>query len=118
LAGGRFADALAMFPYSTESFDVEWTPEALENWIANYGVDEPYEDGRRYTLTSLFDLADPQHLIAKSIDVDRENFVFEGPNEQDYVGMVHYDDVPLDGKPSDLTARFYIKKIGTNKLTI
>ena len=32
--------------------------------------------------------------------------------------MVHYDNVPLDGKPSDLTARFHIKKIEGGHITL
>ena len=32
--------------------------------------------------------------------------------------MVHYNDVPLDGSPSDLTARFHIKKVSDDKLTL
>ena len=32
--------------------------------------------------------------------------------------MVHYDDVPLDGEPSDLTARFHIKRVDDGTMTL
>ena len=32
--------------------------------------------------------------------------------------MVHFDDVPLSGFRSDLTARFQIKRIGSDRLTL
>ena len=114
LAEGQFAEALAMFPNSDE--EVDWTPESLANWISNYGFDEPYPDGRKYTLTSLRALPNFREVIKKSIDVDRKNLYGLSPDE--YMGMVHYDDVPLDGKPSDLTARFHIKKIGESQITL
>lgn len=114
LADGQFAEALAMFPNTDE--EIDWTPESLANWISNYGFDEPYPDGRKYKLTSLRDLPNFNEIIEKGIDVDRENLY--GLSPDGYVGMVHYDDVPLDGEPSDLTARFHIKKIGPSKITL
>ena len=43
-----------------------------------------------------------------------------------YLGMVHYDDVPVKGYPedpltsyrSDMTARFHIKRFGSDRLTL
>jgi len=32
--------------------------------------------------------------------------------------MVHYDDVPLSGYRSDLTARFHIMRVGEDRLTL
>jgi hypothetical protein len=50
------------------------------------------------------------------MEVDRENLY--GLDPQHYLGMVHYGYVPLDGQCSDLTARFHIKKIGDDRLTL
>lgn len=112
LAQKRFADAIAMF----ECKGPQLTPEELELWIRNYGSADPYPDGRTYELTSLLALENSADIIANSIDVDRENLY--GLDPEQYLGMVHYDDVPLDGTPSDLTARFHIKKAGDDKLTL
>jgi hypothetical protein len=32
--------------------------------------------------------------------------------------MVHYNDVPLDGQRSDLTARFHIKRMASGRITL
>ena len=32
--------------------------------------------------------------------------------------MVHYDDVPLNGERSDLTARFNLRRVGVDRLTL
>ena len=114
LAEGRFAEALAMFPSSNA--EMEWTPELLEYWISNYGCPEPYPGDRKHTLTSLSALDNAEEIIRDRIDVDRENLY--GLSPEHYVGMVHYDDVPLDGKPSDLTARFHIKKVGSERIAL
>ena len=54
--------------------------------------------------------------IIAGISVDRENLYGLDPVE--YLGMVHFDDVPLSGFRSDLTARFQIKRIGSDRLTL
>jgi len=101
------ADALAMFQTSTESFDIVWTPALFEEWICNYGMlRADYDDGEYHKVTSLFDLPDPQQYIEKAIRVERRSF--DGRDRDRYIGWVHYDDVPLYGRPSDLTARFFI----------
>lgn len=112
LAQKRFADAIAMFEYE----EPELTPEELELWIKNYGSPDPFPDGRSYELTSLLALENAEDIIANSIEVDRENLY--GLDPEQYLGMVHYNDVPLNGAPSDLTARFHIKKVGDDKLTL
>lgn len=114
LAQKRFAEALAMF--SPAQGEQEITAEWLANWISNYGFDEPYSDGRKYEITSLMDLSTKEEIISNTIDVDRENLYGLPPDE--YVGMVHYDDVPLNGEPSDLTARFHIKKTRDDLITL
>jgi hypothetical protein len=77
----------------------------LENW----GVD-------RFVITSLLRREDRDQIIANSIEVDRDNLY--GLNPELYLGMVHYNDVPLNGGLSDLTARFHIKRIGDDELTL
>jgi len=117
LAQGKFAQALAMFEHTSESFGFEWTPERLEDWVSNYGCARADFDGGKYhKVTSLFEQSNSRQFIQKAIKVDRENRY--GLDPARYVGVVHYDDVPLDGKPSDLTARFQIKKVGADALTL
>lgn len=110
LAQQRYADALVMFE-SAEPM----TPEELAPWIANYGSPDPFPDGRTFAITSLQALSDKEAIIAK-IDVDRVNLY--GLDPQHYQGMVHYDGVPLNGSPSDLTARFHIRKVGADRITL
>jgi hypothetical protein len=96
--------------------DEPWTPELLEDVIANYGSTEPFPDGRTYEITPIHDLPDAEELIARRIEVDRENLYGLDPSR--YLGMVHHDAVPLNGDLSDLTARFHIKKVGDDRLTL
>ena len=117
LAQGKYAEALGMFPHTSDSFEFEWTPEHLEDWISNYGcARKDYDSGEYRKVTSLFEQPDSEQFIRKAIEVDRENLYGRNPGQ--YVGMVHYDDVPLDGEPSDLTARFYIKKVDGSAITL
>jgi hypothetical protein len=110
LAQQRYADALAMFE-PAEPF----TPEELGLWIAGYGCPEPDPDFGTFAVTSLQALPGADEIIQKS-DEDRENLY--GLDPQLYDGMVHYDDVPLNGSPSDLTARFHIRKVGDEQITL
>jgi hypothetical protein len=73
-------------------------------------------DGRTYELTSLRALPEFETIFQNRIDVDRENLY--GLNPAEYIGMVHYEDVPLNGSPSDLTARFHIKTLGEDRITL
>ena len=123
LAQKRFADALEMFPHSVEELD--WTPETLQDVIAGYGVIGGDAETQQYLLddhgverfeiTSILSRADRNEIISK-IDVDRQNLYGLDPNR--YLGMIHYEDVPLSGFRSDLTARFHIKRVGTDELTL
>src|SRR6266404_8729736 len=117
LARGLFAEALAMFPHAAESFGFEWTPAHLEDLVSNYGcARKDYDSGEYRKVTSLFAQPNSESFIRKAIKVDRDKLYGLDPNE--YAGMVHYNDVPLDGEPSDLTARFHIKKMGASALTL
>jgi hypothetical protein len=70
----------------------------------------------RFKIASLADRPDKDQIIQKSIDVDRENGFGLDPSQ--YLGMVHCRDVPLNGGLSDLTARFRIKRVGDDELTL
>jgi len=61
-------------------------------------------------------LDNAKEIIEKSIEVSRE--LPDDLTPDLYLGTVDYDDVPLDGEPSDLTARFNIKKVGTDQITL
>ncbi len=117
LAQGKFIEALAMFLHTSESFGFEWTAEHLEDWVSNYGcARKNYDGGKYYKVTSLYTQPNSEQFIRKAIKINRK--YLRGRDPQEYVGDVMYDDVPLDGKPSDLTARFNIKKPGTDALTL
>ena len=112
LAQKRFAEAIAMFPPA----DGAMSPDDLSKCIAGYGCPESYPDGRTFEVTSLRALPQFAEIFQNRIDVDRENLY--GLDPRDYVGMVHYDDVPLNSQPSDLTARFHIKRVGGGRITL
>ena len=68
----------------------------------------------RFVVKSLRDSGDLDS--SKSIDVDRKNLYGLDPVE--YLGMVHYGNVPLNSGPSDLTARFHIRRCGSDYLIL
>jgi hypothetical protein len=111
LAQKRFQDALDMFP-SAEAV----TPGELEAIIAGYGSPDPFPDGRRFEVTTLLGRADKDDIVRKRMEVDRQNLY--GLDPARYLGMVHYDGAPLNGECSDLTARFHIKRVGPDRLTL
>jgi hypothetical protein len=122
LAAQKFEEALDACPPSHE--ELGWSAPLLENVISGYGVaDAPAEiisgmakdhgvDGFR--ISSLIGRPDAEDIIQNQIDVDRRNLYGLDPDR--YLGMVHFDDVPLSGFRSDLTARFHIKRIGEDRL--
>jgi hypothetical protein len=125
LAEKRYQEALAMFPFCNE--EMEWTPNLLEKVINGYGVpaDSDPETTRMllddwqvscFEITTLVGRPDKEEIIRDSIEVDREHLFGLTPGK--YLGMVHYNDVPLCGFRSDLTARFHIKKVGADRLTL
>lgn len=112
IANKQFADALAMFP----NVDTSLGPDDLRRWIENYGSYDAWPDGRKYKLTTLKSNADWEECAKMSIEIDRDNLY--GLDATEYIGMVHYDDVPLNGEPSDLTARFNIKRVDSSRITL
>ena len=120
----KFRAALALFLSSNE--ERHWTPELLKACINGYGVIDGDDDTLRlmleeyevdeFKITSLLDRPDKDNIIENSIEVDRENLY--GLAKDLYLGMVHFNDMPLSGYLSDLTARFHIKKVDQNQLTL
>jgi hypothetical protein len=123
LAQRRYAEALELLPHST--IEIDWTPKLLDEVIQGYGVLDgdketldfllKHRGVRRFEITTLVGRPDRDEIIAK-ISVDRQHLFGLDPTR--YLGMVHFDDVPLSGFKSDLTARFHIKRIGSDRLTL
>ena len=59
-------------------------------------------------ITSLFEISNHEKITNNSIEIDRLYLYGMCPDK--YLGAVHYNDVPLDGETSDLTAIFNIRK--------
>lgn len=129
LAKKRFSDALDMFQYSNR--ENAWTPELLKKTIAGYGTSDLDEETWAFMLQdwevtefevtefevkTLEGRTDKEEIIHERIEVDRENLY--GLDPEMYIGMVHYNDVPICGSRSDLTARFHIRKTGDGHLTL
>lgn len=124
LAEKRFAEALAMFASGNRSITRE--PDALAKVIAGYGALELDHATLEYMLkehevscfevTTLLGRPDRDELIRDKIKVDRAHLF--GLDPKRYLGMVHYHDVPLSGRRSDLTAQFRIKRVGSDMLTL
>jgi hypothetical protein len=113
-AAGRFADAPAVFPNAGDP-SVR-TPDLLARTIAGYGVPEPRPGGEVFAVTPLLARPDADDIIRNRVRVGRENLY--GPDPARYLGRVRYDDVPLNGERSDLTARFHILRAGADRLTL
>lgn len=117
LAVEKYEEALAMFLTDKEG---AWTPDLLEQAVYGYGIightREEIKDMfgfADYKVTSILDNKDKDKII-NGIEVSTDwNF-----KDKSLLGMVHYDYVPLNGELSDLTARFYIKKIDENHITL
>ena len=124
LAEERFAEALELFPHS--HWELEWTPDTLRAIVRGYGVLEP--DGEtlkailarhgvdEFRVTTLVGRADFQEILDDKIDVER-TVPGDAPSAT-HLGTVHYNDVPLSGMRSDLTARFDIIRVGADRLTL
>ncbi|MEM7114215.1 MAG: hypothetical protein AAF614_17405 [Chloroflexota bacterium] len=125
LANQEYQTALEMFPFSTREYD--WTPSLLESVINGYGLEANIDSETlnhllmvhkvaRFVITTLIGRADWKDVVENKIRVDRNNLYGLDPDV--YLGMIHYDDIPLSGFRSDLTARFNIKRIENNELTL
>ncbi|MBW3671135.1 MAG: hypothetical protein KY432_05615, partial [Acidobacteria bacterium] len=113
MARKEFSAALEMFQCDPDAL---FTAEQLEEWLSSYGYDEALPDGARYEVTTLLGRPDADEIVETKIEVDRKNLYGLDPGT--YVGRVHFDDIPLNGERSDLTARFNIRKAGSGLLTL
>jgi hypothetical protein len=124
LAQKRFQEAFEMFLHCDR--ELTWTPSLMEETIAGYGVADIDPKTRavmlenwgveQFEITTLLGRADRDEIINNKIAVDREHLF--GLEPESYLGMIHFDDVPLSGYRSDLTARFHIKRVGSDRLTL
>ena len=111
VAAGKFRVALDLVPHNDS--EVTWTPEYLEVTIATHGVGPRYDDPR-VEAGSIFAQPDPQAII-RAIQVDRDEFDEDDPA---HMGIIHFDDVPLKERLSTMTARFHIRQVGPDRLTL
>lgn len=130
LSKENYIDAFNLFP--SYDGDFNWTPELLESAVFTYGCPgltreeaEIRFGSADYKITSF--LENPhQDEIMKSIEFHYFTVTPEIAQKQcllntDYeniIGDIHYFNVPLNGELSDLTARFYIKKVGEHSMTL
>lgn len=119
LSNEQYEEAIELIPSCKEKL---WSPEQLKKAISGYGAPLNPDDETLLYLLSEWEvdrfIMSPinNENIESSIEVDRDNLYGMNPNE--YLGMVHFYDIPLSGYLSDLTARFNIRKIGEQKLTL
>ncbi len=113
LARGGYVEALAML--DTTGLQRIHSPVILERTIAGYGVAELFDGDEVFAVTTLRGRPDADEIIRDKIRVDRKNIWLDSSK---HLGMVHYDDIPLNGERSDLTARFHIVPVGVDRLTL
>ena len=118
LAQEKYKEAFEMFP--AESNELVWTPELLESAVYTYGCPGyTREDAERefgssdYKVTSILENPDKDKII-ESIDISSD-YGWMGKND---IAVIHYDHVPLNGARSDLTARFFARKVTDDKITL
>ena len=118
LAQEKYKEAFEMFP--AENNELDWTPELLESAVYTYGCPGyTREEAERefgssdYKITSILENADKDKII-ESIDISSD-YGWMGKND---IAVIHYDHVPLNGVMSDLTARFFVRKVTDDKLTL
>mgnify|MGYP006883337279 FL=1 len=118
LAQEKYKEAFEMFP--AENNELDWTPELLESAVYTYGCPGyTREEAERefgssdYKITSILENPDKDKII-ESIDISSD-YGWMGKND---IAVIHYDHVPLNGVMSDLTARFFVRKVTDDKLTL
>lgn len=119
LAQERYKEALEMFLID-KNIEWDWTPELLESAVFTYGCPGyTREEAERefgsadYKVTSLQDSPDKQQIIT-DIDISSD---YEWMGDDD-LAVIHYEEIPLNGEMSDLTARFFVRKISENQYTL
>ena len=118
LAQEKYKEAFEMF--LAENNELDWTPELLESAVYTYGCPGyTREEAERefgssdYKVTSILDNPDKNKII-ESIDISSD-YGWMGKND---IAVIHYDHVPLNGVMSDLTARFFVRKVTDDKITL
>lgn len=143
LSQEKYQEALDLILYdNTQKIDGTiwvWTPQKLEAAIFTYG--EPWytkEDMKRLygedyyvdsKVTSILNSPNKADLL-KDIElsisffdyvITYETAILWGISDLDYkniIGEIIFDGMPIDGKRSDLTALFWIKKVNENNITL
>ncbi|MEY8386001.1 hydratase [Oscillospiraceae bacterium 38-13] len=118
LAEEKYEEALSMFLVDAHSGD--WTPELLESAVYGYGcAGYSREDAAQlfgqagYKVTSLKNSPYREEIL-KAMDIS-SGYGWMG---RDDIAVIHYDKVPLNGEPSDLTARFFVRKLDDKTITL
>ena len=119
LAQEKYKEALEMFLLA-EISELDWTPELLESDVYGYGCPgytreeaEKEFGSADYKVTSIWENPDREKII-NSIDISSD-FAWMG---KDDIAVIHYDKVPVNGEMSDLTARFFVRKVNDNEITL
>lgn len=117
LSQEKYKEALDMFLIDESN---EWTPELLESAVFSYGCPgltreeaEKEFGSADYKVTSILENPDREKII-DSIDISSD-FGWLGKED---IAVIHYDNVPLNGEMSDLTARFFVRRINDDRLTL
>lgn len=119
LAQERYQEALELF-LTDENAELKWTPKLLESAVYGYGCpgytrEEAAEEfgSADYKVTSLLDCPDKEEIIT-GIDISSD---YEWMGRDD-IAVIHYGNVPLNGKGSDLTAIFFVRRLCGGELTL
>lgn len=117
LAQEKYKEALEMFLIDESNV---WTPELLESAVYGYGCPgytkeeaEKEFGSADYKVTSIFNNPDCDKII-ESIDISSA-YKWVGEND---IAVIHYDNIPLNGTMSDLTAKFFVRKVNDNEITL
>ncbi|HTL30689.1 MAG TPA: hypothetical protein VL282_15765 [Tepidisphaeraceae bacterium] len=111
IVAGKYQQALEMFAHN-DTGGIVWTPETLEEGIATGCCMSP----PRGVPQSLLAQEDSAARIKRDIEVDREHLF--GLDPEKYVGMVHFEELPMEPFVGALTARFAIMKVGRDRITL
>ena len=119
LAQEKYKEEFELFLLD-ENNELDWTPALLESAVYTYGCPGyTREEAERefgsadYKVTSILDNPDKEEIIA-GMDISSDY----GWMGREDLAVIHYDHVPLNGKISDLTARFFVRRISDEELTL